>query len=87
MPQVQTFVSSCTKESHIILIRFVLEVELRIPLLVTEYGADADLREGDLSMNAYRSLLFQNKMIRFVHICDQLSPIQHYGQQISMEPI
>lgn len=45
-----------------------------MPLLVTEYGADADLREGDLSMYAYLSFPFQYKMTRFVQECDQLSP-------------
>ena len=63
-------------KSHIILILLQLEVEFLIPLLVTEYGADADLREGDLSINACRSLPFQNNIILFVHECDQLSPVQ-----------
>lgn len=66
---------SSYSKSHIILIRLQLEVELRIPLVVTEYGADADFREGDLSINACRSLPFQNKIILFVHECDQLSPV------------
>lgn len=61
---------------HIILIRLQFEAEFLIPLLVTEYGADADRREGDLSMYAYRSLPFQYNMTRFVQECDQLSPNQ-----------
>lgn len=62
---------------YIILIRLQLEEEFLIPLAVTEYAADADRREGDLSMYAYRSLPFQYKTIRFVQVCDQLSPTQH----------
>jgi hypothetical protein len=69
---------SSYSKSHTILILLLLEVELRIPLEVTQYGADADLREGDLSMYACLSLPFQYKMIRFVQECDQLSPVQHY---------
>lgn len=57
-----------------ILLQF--EAEFLIPLEVTEYGAAADRREGDLSMYAYRSLPFQYKMTRFVQECDQLSPAQ-----------
>lgn len=52
-----------------------LEVEFRIPLRVTEYGAEADGKEGDLSIYAYLSLPFQYNMIRFVAACDQLSPV------------
>lgn len=35
---------------YIILTRLQCDVALRIPLLVTEKGADADLSEGDLSI-------------------------------------
>lgn len=67
-------------KSYTILILLLLEVELqlRIPLEVTEYGAEADLREGDLSIYACLSSPFQYKMIRFVQECDQLSPVHHY---------
>lgn len=51
---------------YINLILLQLETEFLIPLAVTAYGAEADRREGDLSMYAYRSLPFQYKMIRFV---------------------
>lgn len=76
--------SLSTQKSHTILIRLLLGVELRIPRVVTEYGAEADLREGDLSINACRSSPFQYKMIRFVHECDQLSPVQHHRQQTTL---
>lgn len=71
---------STYSKSHTILILLLLEVELqlRIPLEVTEYGAEADLREGDLSMYACLSSPFQYKMIRFVQECDQLSPVHRY---------
>lgn len=48
----QLTISPSILQSHINLIRLWLEAEFRIPLPVTEYGADADRREGDLSMNA-----------------------------------
>lgn len=59
---------------NLILLQF--ETEFLIPLVVTAYGAEADRREGDLSMYAYRSLPFQYKMIRLVQAWDQLSPAQ-----------
>lgn len=74
-------------KSHIILIRLQFEAEFLIPLEVTEYGADADRREGDLSMYAYRSLPFQYKMTRFVHECDQLSPAQQDETTLKKEQV
>lgn len=59
------------------MIRLWFEAEFLIPFLVTENGADADFREGDLSMCAFRSSPFQYSMTRFVQQCDQLSPRQY----------
>lgn len=56
------------------MIRLWFEAEFLIPLLVTENEADADRREGDLSMYAFRSSPFQYNMTRLVQECDQLSP-------------
>lgn len=64
-------------KTYIILILLHFEVAVLIPLPVTEYGADADRREGDLSIYAYRSSPFQYKMTLFVQECDQLSPAHH----------
>ena len=64
-------------ETYIIFILLQFEAESRIPFPVTEYGADAEHREGDLSKYAYLSLPFQYKMTRLVQACDQLSPVEH----------
>lgn len=65
-------------KTYMIFILLQFEAESRIPFPVTEYGADAERREGDLSIYAHLSFPFQYKMTRLVQACDQLSPVENH---------
>lgn len=65
-------------KTYMIFILLQFEAEFRIPFPVTEYGADAERREGDLSIYACLSFPFQYKMTRLVQACDQLSPVENH---------